>query len=227
MRDQAQRIRLASERVRSVIDRLYADDAMPDAEVRHTVRTVSISRQEGEALTRWVLRERAARTIEIGLGFGVAALHICDGLIRSGDPRARHVALDPFQAEGFADRGLRALEEAGVAPMVEFHAEPSQTALPAFLKEGREFDLAFVDGNHRFEAVFLDLYYLGRLLPKGRIILLDDYDLPGVRRAVSFYLNNLAWQIEETSAAGDPHVWVALRTATAEDTRDFRHFVDF
>src|SRR5690606_9500229 len=134
-RDHAVRIQPASERVRAVIDRLFADDAMPDAEVRHTVRTISISPLEGEALTRWVLRERATRTIEIGLGFGVAALYLCDGLIRSGDPHARHVALDPFQSQGFANRGLRALEEAGVASMVEFHDEPSQTALPAFLKD--------------------------------------------------------------------------------------------
>ena len=61
----------------------------------------------------------------------------------------------------------------------------SQLALPAFLREGRRFDLAFVDGNHRFDAVFLDLFYLGRLLPKGAIVLLDDYNLPGIRRAVS------------------------------------------
>jgi predicted O-methyltransferase YrrM len=216
--------------VRSVIDRLYADGTIADAAVppiRHTVRTVSISSLEGEALTRWVLRERATKTVEIGLGLGLSALHICDGLVRSGDPRVRHVALDPFQAEGFANRGLRALEEAGVAPLVEFHDESSQTALPAFFKDGREFDLAFVDGNHRFDAVFLDLFYLGRLLPKGRVILLDDYDLPGVRRAVSFYLNNLAWRVEETSRSDDTHCWVALRTASTEDTRHFRHFVEF
>lgn len=213
-----------------MIDRLFAGGTISDAAtppVRHTVQAVSISPLEGEALTRWVVRERATRTIEIGLGFGLSALHICDGLIQSRDPRARHVALDPFQADGFANLGLRALEEAGVASMVELHAEPSQTALPAFLRAGRTFDLAFVDGNHRFDAVFVDLFYLGRLLPKGRVVLLDDYDLPGVRRAVSFHLNNLGWRIEETSRPEDPHTWVALRTASNEDVRDFRDFVEF
>jgi predicted O-methyltransferase YrrM len=216
--------------VRSVIDRLFACGSIvagPDPSIRHEVRTVSISAREGEALTRWVLRESASRTIEIGLGFGLSALHICDGLVRSGAPQARHVVLDPFQAEGFANRGLQALDEAGVASLVEFHDEVSQIALPAFLKEAREFDLAFVDGNHRFDAVFVDLFYLGRLLPKGGLILLDDYDLPGVRRAVSFYLSNLDWRIEETSRADDAHHWVALRTSSTEDTRHFRYFVDF
>jgi len=215
--------------VRSVIDRLFTDGSLVTAThpPRHEVRTVSISPGEGEALRRWVLRENATKTIEIGLGFGLSALHICDALICSGHPQVQHVVLDPFQDEGFANCGLQALKEAGVASLVEFHDQISQIALPALLKDGRKFDLAFVDGNHRFDAVFLDLFYLGRLLPKGGIILLDDYDLPGVRRAVSFYLNNLNWRVEEMSGADDNHHWIVLRTAEAEDTRHFRYFVDF
>ena len=64
-------------------------------------------------------------------------------------------------------------------------------------------------------------------LPKGSVVFLDDYDLPGMRRAVAFYLNNLDWQVEEVSPPGDSHHWVALRTATTDDTRNFRYFVDF
>ena len=216
-------------RVRATIDRLVRDGSMvADADgSTHDVRRVSISPGEGEALSRWVLRETATRTIEIGLAYGLSALYICDGLIRSGRSDARHVVLDPFQAGRFASCGLQVLGEAGVASLVEYHDEMSQIALPTFLKQGRKFDLAFVDGNHRFDAVFLDLYYLGRLLPRGGVIVLDDYDLPGIRRAVSFYLRNLDWRIEETSPTNDGHQWVALRTATTNDTRHFRYFVDF
>lgn len=219
----------ATARIRSVIDRLIADRSTnvgADGS-RHDVPTVSISVGEGEALTRWVLHEKAIQTIEVGLAFGVSALRICEGLIESGNPDARHVVLDPFQARSFSNRGLQALEEAGVISLVEFHAELSQIALPAFLEEGRTFDFAFIDGNHRFDSVFLDLFYLGRLVRRGGVIVLDDYDLPGIRRAVSFYLTNLAWRVEETSPAGDGHQWVVLRTAAAEDNRPFRHFVDF
>lgn len=219
----------ASDRVCSTIARLLRDGAKvagADAPT-HDFRAVSISPGEGEALRRWVLRENATRTIEVGLGFGLSALYLCDGLIRSGKPDARHVALDPFQASGFANCGLQALRDAGVDALLEHHEKTSQIALPAFLEAGRRFDLAFVDGNHRFDAVFLDLFYLGRLLPKGGVVLLDDYDLPGVRRAVSFYLTNLGWRVEEVSPSDDAHRWVALRTSTTEDARDFRHFVDF
>ena len=219
----------AAARIRSVIDRLIGDSSTSVAAdgSRHDVCTVSISVGEGKALTRWVLQEKAVKTIEIGLAFGISALRICEGLIESGNADARHVVLDPFQARSFSNRGLQALEEAGVISLVEFHPEMSQIALPVFLQEGRSFDFGFVDGNHRFDSVFLDLFYLARLLRRGGVIFLDDYDLPGIRRAVSFYVTNLRWRVEETSPAGDDHDWVVLRTAEAEDNRHFRDFVDF
>jgi predicted O-methyltransferase YrrM len=192
---------------------------------RTTVRTVSITAREAEALTRWVLREKPTHTIEIGLAFGVSALAICAGLVEAGNPSARHVVLDPFQ-DRFAHCGLQVLDEAGIASLVEFHARPSQLALPAFLQDGRRFDFAFVDGNHRFDGVLVDLFYLGRLLRPGGIVFLDDYDLPGVRRAVSFFVSNLGWRLEE-AAADDRHAWAVVRTAAGEDERDFRYFVEF
>jgi predicted O-methyltransferase YrrM len=221
-------LRTAS-RVRSVIDRLIkTGSVVAEADgSAHDVGTVSISAGEGEALARWVLREAAIETIEIGLAYGLSALYICEALIRRGDPRARHVVLDPYQAQRFANCGLQVLDEAGVGSLVDYHNETSQVALPAFLKEGRQFDLGFVDGNHRFDSVFVDLFFLGRLLRKGGAIILDDYNLPGIKRAVSFFLTNLNWTVEETSPSGDSHHWVVLRTSETEDHRPFRYFVEF
>jgi len=215
--------------VRRIIERLDRDGfvvAHADGS-RHDVRTVSISAGEGETLRKWVSSENAKQTVEIGLGYGVSALYICEGLIRNANFDARHVVLDPFQTERFADCGLQVLEEAGVRPLVEYHAEGSQIALPAFLKEGRQFDFAFVDGNHRFDSVFVDLFYLGRLMRKGGVVILDDYNLPGIKRAVAFFQTNLDWTIEEAAPIDDRHHWVVLRTAKHADKRDFRYFAEF
>ena len=192
-----------AERVRVVIDRLVRDGtavARADASV-HTLFPVAASAAEGEALTNWVIREGAARTIEVGLGYGISALYISEGLLTNGGSHARHVAIDPHQATRFADCGRQFLDEAGVANMVELHAEESHVVLPRFLDEGRRFDLAFVDGNHRFDGVFVDLVYLGRLVRPGGIVFVDDYQLPAVARAASFFVTNLGWTIEEVSYA--------------------------
>ena len=222
----------AVQRVRAVLDSLDREGSAPVVSRNPEApdfRTVSISTEEGEAIRRWVMAEDATCTIEVGLAYGFSALYICEGLLLNGSPDPKHVAMDPFQSppHGYADRGLEILGEAGLGPMVEFHPDKSQVVLPQFLQEGRQFDLAFVDGNHRFDAVFLDLYYLGHLVRKGGTIILDDYDLPGIAKAVSFFVRNLDWSIEETSPRDTEHQWVVLRTSPDRDTRDFQYFVEF
>jgi predicted O-methyltransferase YrrM len=215
--------------VRHVIGRLVGEGtaiARSDGAV-HSLFPVSVTAAEGEALREWVTRERAAHTIEIGLGYGVSALFICEGLLQNGEATARHVVVDPYQATRFANCGLQSLDDAGLAELVEYHAAESQTVLPRLLSDGRTFDLAFVDGNHRFDGVFLDLVYLGRLVHAGGIVFVDDYQLPAVARAASFCLTNLGWALEDVSGADDLHQWAVLRTSGLQDTRPFDYDVDF
>ncbi len=214
------------QRVRRVIERLVRDGtavARIDGTL-HRLFPVAASAAEGEALREWVVREGATQTIEIGLGYGISALHICAGLLENADPTARHVAIDPNQATRFANCGLQFLDEAGVAELVEHHAEESQIVLPRFLGEARRFHLAFVDGNHRFDGVFLDLTFLGRLVRAGGIIFLDDYHLPAIARAASFCLTNLGWTLEDVS---DAHHWAVLRTSRVPDRRPYDYYVAF
>lgn len=195
----------------------------------HQVFPVAVTPEEGESLRGWVAREKAARTIEIGLGYGIAALHACAGLLAGSaeEPEPRHVALDPNQRSRFGDVGLQLLDEARFSELVEFHPRASEYALPDFLEEDRSFDFAVVDGNHRFDGVFLDLWYLGRLLRPSSVVFLDDYQLPGVAKAASFFVSNLDWQLEEVSPSDDLHQWAVLRTSPLPDRRSFEHFVPF
>ena len=66
--------------------------------------------------------------------------------MRPANSSDHRVVVDPYQATRFGNCGLEVLEEAGVAPLVEHHAEESQIALPCFLVEGREYPLAVVQG---------------------------------------------------------------------------------
>jgi predicted O-methyltransferase YrrM len=215
------------ERTREVLERLLREGSAVAADgTRHELFPVAVSAAEGHALRECVVREGARRTIEVGLGYGLSALHICEGLLENGGAHARHVAIDPHQSTRFSDCGLRFLEEAGLAELVELHREESQIALPRFVSEGRTFDLAFVDGNHRFDGVFLDLVYLGRLVRPGGIVFVDDFDLPAVVRAASFCVTNLGWTLEE-SDHDELHQWAVLRTSRTPNERAFDHFVDF
>jgi predicted O-methyltransferase YrrM len=184
---------------------------------------VAIGPAEGAALRGWVQREGARQTLETGLGHAVSTLFICEGL----GPGGSHVAIDPYQHERFEGAGLRNLEEAGVGELVELLVERSETALPRLLAEGRSFDLAFIDGNHRFEGVFLDLVYCGKLLSPGAVVFVDDLQLPAVRRATRFCRANLGWTVAEEGREGE-HEWAVLRTGSPEAfNRPFDSFVEF
>lgn len=174
---------------------------------------IAIGPREGEALRDRVRNEGARRTLEVGLGWGVSALFICEGLLENG-AGIGHVACDPYQFESpkFEGAGTRALEQAGIRDLVEFHAEESQILLPRLVAEGRRFDLAFIDGSHRFERVFLDLVYASRLVRDGGIVFVDDSQLPAVRRSIELCVSELGWQIEEEGEEGAAHHWLVART---------------
>lgn len=159
---------------------------------------------DGEALRDLAIREGAVHTIETGLCYGLSTMFLCEALVASGRPDARHVAMDPFQTEHLQRAGLRALGDAGVERLVEFHARPSQLVLPELLVEGRVFDLAFIDGDHRFDAVMLDLYYLHRLVKPGGLIVLDDVWMPSVRMAATYFVTNVGLEVAPSPFAGEP-----------------------
>ena len=223
------------DRVRAVREKLVAEGTVvtPDGRLLD-VFPVAIGPAEGGALRDVVIEEGALRTIEIGLAFAISTLFVCEGLLANGSD-GPHVAIDPYQLQpgpvggtSYAGVGLRTLEEAGVRELVELRDEGSQIALPALLDEGRSFDLAFIDGNHRFEAVFLDLVYVGRLLPEGGTVFVDDTQLPAIARAVEFFVGNLAWEVEGAGREGGAHEWLVLRTGSHDRfDRPFTEFVDF
>jgi predicted O-methyltransferase YrrM len=180
--------RAAAEDPKRVLERLAADETVISRldGTTHNVFPVGISVAEGEALRTWVVRERASRSIEIGLGYAVSALHVCKGLVTADAPTPTHVAIDPYQHSRFGNCGLQLLEDGDVRGLVGHVDVRSEIVLPELLKSEATFDFAFVDGNHRLDAVFVDLFYLGRLVRPASVFFLDDYQLKGVRKPSRF-----------------------------------------
>jgi predicted O-methyltransferase YrrM len=175
--------------VEEFVDQCYRQGSVLDGENNPVeLAPHSIERAQGEALCDLAIAEGAERTIEVGLALGMSALFLCQAVLPRG---GRHVAVDPFQAESWNGAGLRTLREAGVEELVEVIEEESQLALPRLVAEGREFDFAFVDGDHRFEGVFLDLYFMTRLVKPGGLVVVDDMWMPAVRTAVAYLERNL------------------------------------
>lgn len=157
---------------------------------------VALPRQDADALRDVLIAEHAQVVIEVGLAYGSSALAIGEALLHADTTRISHVVIDPHQERSYANVGWDALREAGLAATSLVIAEPSSVALARLTAEGFKADAAFVDGSHRYHEVFVDLYYLRKLVRPGGLIVLDDAEWPSVATAVRYYDVNLGWQRE-------------------------------
>lgn len=192
----------------------------PDGSV-HELFPRSIPLEAGSALRDWVRKEQAATTLELGLGNAISSLFICQGLLLNGSPLMRHVSFDPWP-----DIGRQVIDEAGLVDLVEIHEEESQIGLAKLVEQDRRFDLAFVDGDHHFDGVFMDLVFVNRLVRPGGVVVVDDVWLPAVARAVRFVTTNLGWISEEEDVGGKDKMAV-FRLPRIPPAREWDHYVDF
>jgi predicted O-methyltransferase YrrM len=132
--------------------------------------------------------------IEIGLAYGSSALAIGEALCSTGATDVSHIVIDPFQATAFDNVGRDALHAAGLADHTTVNAEASSIVLARLAADGFTADAAFVDGSHRFHEVFVDLYFLRKLVRPGGLIILDDAALPSVAAALRYFDLNLGWR---------------------------------
>lgn len=214
----------------SFLDQAYGRGHVLDEEGgERALMPHSIPREQGEALRELALREGAVRTVEVGLALGIGTLWLCSADVE------HHVTIDPLQRHLFGAAGLRSIREAGAEPVVEFVEQESQTELTRMVREGRSFDLAYVDGDHRFESAFIDVYFCGRLVRPGRPVVVDDMHLPALRAVVSHFERNMGWALDSDAlpdafrrgrrgrGSGDMAV---LRTPAEPVQRDWREFRD-
>src|SRR5215813_3583115 len=130
------------------------------------------------------LRDRPLRILEIGSFEGRSATFFLKYL-----PRSTIVCIDTFQgtpeegyvykllenqmpeAEARFDRNL-----ARFANRVEKIKSRSIPALEQLIARGRRFDLAYIDGGHRYDDVMADSVAVWALVEPGGIVIWDDYE---------------------------------------------------
>lgn len=154
-----------------------------------------VSRATGERLQHLIRSIAARHTLEVGLAYGISALYICQAL--ADTPGARHIVIDPDQNGWWRGIGLRHLREAGLDGLVDFREQPAHQAIPKIEREGARIDLALIDGWHTFDYTLIDLFLVDRILRKDGVIVLDDVEWPGVRKACRYFLTNRGYRVVE------------------------------
>ncbi|TLS44450.1 class I SAM-dependent methyltransferase [Streptomyces montanus] len=199
-------------RVREVRRRLAQEGPAWTRDREADFETVTVPERCCDQLRDLLVSEGAQTVVEVGLAYASSALAIGEALVTVNPPRPRHIIIDPFQERDWSNAGWNLLRSAGLDSIASLMLAPSSIALPQLLIEGLAADAAFVDGSHRFHEVFVDLYFLRKIVRPGGLIVIDDACAPSVLTAVRYYERNLGWTVipdafpseSRTTVAADP-----------------------
>lgn len=183
------------ERIRQVRCRLGREGPPWSRDREGDFATVTVSEVDCDLLRDLLIAEAAGTVVEVGLAYASSALAIGEALVAVDSPHPRHLIIDPFQARDWRDVGWELLVSAGLDSIAELMPTLSSFALPRLVNEELVADAAFVDGSHRFHEVFVDLYFLRRIVKPGGLIVVDDAWMPSVRTAARYFVQNLGWAV--------------------------------
>ncbi len=182
-------------------------------EIPENDRPTSIQKEEGEWLYNFLKEKDLKNTLEIGFAYGCSAAYIMSATESS------HVAIDPYQ-EHYKNLGAKNIEKLNLSQHLRLLTELSHIALPKLLIEGAKMDLAFIDGGHRFDDIFIDWFYCDHLLNQQGYIFFDDAWMESTQRVAAFVRTNRKDYEELTVPMKN---WFAFQKI-GKDMRNWDHF---
>ena len=127
------------------------------------------------------------RALDIGFGCGFSAVSMALGggmdVVAATLDSAGSARLKRAQERCERLCGSKVRIEKGVS---------SDMYLPFAAKNRDQYDLIFVDGGHRFDDVFVDVHYAGRLAKPGGLMVLDDTHFGAIRSVANWVNTNLS-----------------------------------
>jgi predicted O-methyltransferase YrrM len=179
-------------------------------------RKTSINREQGEYIFEFLRARSPVRTLETGFAYGCSTAYILSAT--SG----LHIAIDPYQ-ESYKNLGLLNVTRLGLQHRLEFIKLPSHVALPHCLSRGTAIDFAFIDGGHLFDEIFIDWFYIDRLLNMNGYVMFDDSWLQSTQAVASFIRNNRKDYREVTVPVANTYLFEKV----GKDQREWSHFTHF
>ncbi len=180
-----------------------------------------ISEPQGMWIFETCRRLKPKRSLEVGLAYGFSTIYILAAINQTGT--GHHTALDPFQRDSWHGVGALQAQHLGMEPSFQLLEEFSIPALVGFAKQKDKFELMYIDGNHKFDDVFVDFALAAEVCPMGGNIILDDMWMPSVQTAVSWIRSNR----KDFREISTPINNIAQFERIDEDRRTWDHFVRF
>lgn len=183
--------------------------------------TTKISPEEGMWIYGLCRKIKPQRTLEIGMAYGFCTMYFLAAIKANG--MGSHVAIDPYEITHWHGIGVKKAQEMGMERSLRFIQTSSVFGLPDLAREGSEFEVIFLDGDHKFDDVLLDFTMADYVCAKGGYIILHDMDLPSIRKVVSFIENNRS----DYQRLNTPIANIRVLKKVDDDRRQWDHFLHF
>lgn len=147
----------------------------------------------GRYMYELIVQHKRHNTLEVGLGEGFGSLWMLQA--HKDNKKGFHISIDPNQMTSYKGIGLYEIESCKLSNNFKFIGKPSHLVLPKILidvQKGKipKFDLIYIDGWHTFDYTLIDFFYSDQLLNIGGTIVIDDVRHAGVKKCVSYILQN-------------------------------------
>ncbi len=201
---------------------LYAGEPqLGDDGMEHPIDATKVSVAQGMWLYSLCCKVRPRKTLEIGFAYGFSTVFFLAAISRNGI--GHHTAVDPFQRQFWHGVGLQNIRQLGMEEKLRFVEMLSFPPLIGFAAAGEQFDVIFIDGNHRFDDVLVDFTLACGVCPVGGHIILDDMRMPSVQKVVGFIRANRKDFVSVKALVEN----TAAFRRVGPDTREWDHFRDF
>jgi predicted O-methyltransferase YrrM len=190
-----------------------------DGAIHASDNVSGVTVDDGLYLYNLCLKVRPQRTLEIGFAEGFSTLYFLAAAKMNGG--GSHVAIDPFE-NFWHGIGSQKVRQSDMSSHFRFIEAKSVSALPLLASENSQYDLIFIDGDHRYDSELADFVLADVLCPKGGYLLFHDIWMDSTKKLVSFIQRNRADY--ETEPTG---VNIAAFRKVGEDQRQWHYFVDF
>ena len=119
--------------------------------------------------------------LEVGSAWGYSAVMMARRGARSVTAVDFHQPCDSnCEAKNSQDVMRENLRAYGVTSAVTMVCQPSETALPELVSQGRRFGLVFIDADHSYDSVLHDVRWACRLVSEDGFIACHDYVASGI-----------------------------------------------
>jgi predicted O-methyltransferase YrrM len=155
-------------------------------------------------------------TLEVGFGYGRSACYIMAATGRE------HCVMDPYQ-DHYNRQALNNIKKCGFDGQLNFFEDCSHNVLPRMLSEGKKFDFIFIDGDHKFDGIFVDFYYSDKILNDGGFVLFHDTWMRSTQLVMAFIEKNRKDYRKMVIGQNN----MSLYQKIGKDERDGMHFREF